>query len=909
MSRPTQFEARRTPWSKGWHRLTRIWRSDTVANVDEELRFHFEQKVAEFEAQGLSTADALARAEAEFGDVQTVHDSLTEIDGRVAKRRQRAEWWEGALQDLRYVARGLRRSPGFSLTVIVTLALGLGANAAIFSLLDRLYVQTPAGVANAEEVRRVYYRRLNRGEFYTGQTFDRQGLERLRAIAPDGMQLAGYSTDKRTLGRSADDPSVNVNFVDGNYFGVLQLQPALGRFFSAEETDVRRTEMVAIISSSLWHTRFNGDPAVIGQMIDVGSHRHQIIGVAPAEFRGLELDVVDVWVPRSTNGTLLNRAADWYDVPTGTADLRIVVRERDESKARLFENRATIAERGKQNRNSTGTVFFGSIIEARGGTSHESELKISTRLAGVAVVILLIACANVVNLLLARASVRQREIALRLALGVSRARLVTQLVIESSVLALAAGVMALVVAFVATKLLRNLLLPDIHWGAGAIDQRAIIFTAGIALATGFLAGLIPALQSSRPDLSGALKSSVRDGGNRHGTLRAGLLVAQAALSVVLLAGAGVFVSSMRSVEAIDVGFDVDRLMFAGIGYDRELGNRSAEIAQRMPQAAARLRRIPGVEQVALAGSIPMYGFGLGELHLPDRDSTPRDPKGLIFRSNVGHEFFATVGMRAVKGRLFDQRDNAGSEPVIVVNKAFADLFWPGEDPLQKCVIAGPRSNPCRRVIGIVSHANYDGYIEEDAAKQYYLPLEQSAADFRAGTIAIRVAPGRAGAVALQVQHELADEFGSWSRPSIKIMGELLAPKLRPWRVGAQLFTIAGLLALLVAAVGVYSSMAYTISQRTQEMGVRIALGASGASIMRLVIADGVRVVAFGVALGLLIALALGSLVASLLYKTSPRDPLVLSASIMTLLVVTVVACSIPAWRASRADPLTALRVE
>lgn len=909
MNRPAKFESSATPWRRGWQRLTRIWRSDTVANVDDELRFHFEQKVAEFEALGMSNAAARARADEEFGDVQVVRDSLTEIDGRVAKRRQRAEWWEGVLQDLRYVVRTLRRSPGFSLTVVITLALGLGANAAIFSLLDRLYVQTPPGVAKAEEVRRVYYRRMNRGELYTGQVFDRQGLERLRSVAPEGMQLAGYSTDTRTLGRTIDDPSVNVNFIDGNYFGVLRLQPALGRFFSAEEADVRRTEMVAVISNHLWQTRYNRDPGVLGQIIEIGSHRHQIIGVGPSQFRGLELNVADVWVPRSTQGTLFNRAADWYDNPTGTLDTRIIVREPNESIARLFENRATVSMRAAQKRDSTGTTFFGSIIEARGGTSLESELKISTRLAGVAIVILLIACANVVNLLLARASVRQREIALRLALGVSRARLMMQLLIESSVLSIAAGVMSLVVAFVATKLLRTLLLPDIHWGAGAIDQRAVIFTAGIALATGFIAGLIPAIQASRPNLSGALKSSVRDGGNRHGTLRSGLLVAQAALSVVLLAGAGVFVSSMRSVEAIDIGFDVDRLMFAGVGYDRELGNKSAEIAQRIPEAAERVRRIPGVESVALAASIPMYSIGFGELHLPDRDSTPRDPKGLIFRSNVAPDFFATVGMHALRGRLFEAADNAGGEPVIVVNKAFADLFWPGEDALQKCVITGPRGNPCRRVVGIVSHANYDGYIEEDAAKQYYLPLEQSEAGTRAATIAIRVAPGSAGAIALKVKRELADEFGTWSRPNVKIMGEFLAPKLRPWRVGAQLFTIAGFLALLVAAVGVYSSMAYTISQRTQEMGVRIALGASGANVMRLVISDGVRVVAIGVTLGLLIALSLGSLVASLLYKTSPRDPLVLSASIVTLLIVTVVACSIPAWRASRVDPLTALRAE
>ena len=893
-------------WTDGWHRLTRIWRADTAANVDDELRFHFEQKVEEFVAAGASASDARARAEAEFGDVQSVRESLRTIDGRVEKRQRRAEWWEGAAQDLKYVLRTLRRSPAFTITVVVTLALGLGANAALFSVLDQLYVQTPAGVTNALQLRRVYQYMPNGGRSFTRRGLSFPEIRALREVAPAGLAFAAFRNERGKVGRTRDGQEIGITSIEGNYFGLAGVQPELGRFFSEDESRIEGISMVAVISDALWARLYNRDPAIVGKEIELGTHRHVIIGVAGGKFRGTDIDAADMWIPLNSSGTLKGRNPAWYEDKNNNG-IQVITRVTDEGAVGVFNARATDAlHRVRISRDTLTRTFLASIIEARAGESYDKELAISTRLGGVAAVILLIACANVVNLLLARAASRQREIAVRLALGISRRRLLMQLLIESGVLAFLSAGLALVVAFVAANTLRALLLPGVHWSEGAINTRVAAFTAVLAVATGFLAGLVPALQASRPDLSKSLKTSVRDGGQRGTRLRSSLLVAQAALSVVLLVGAGVFVQSLRTVESIDLGYDTTQLMFASIGFDRELDNRSKEIAQNLPELARQIRGIPGVEKVALAGNIPMYGFSFGDLHLPGRDSLPgtRDR----FLSVVSPQYFATTGTRVLKGREFTDYDGANGEKVMAVDENLAREFWPGEDALTKCLIVGKPDTECRRIVAVVATTHFSGVIEGPSS-HYYVPMAQAGDDWQSGVIVIRASSNKIGAVSATAARQISQTLGDWSRPRMSTMEEIIAPNMRPWRVGASLFTSAGLLALLVAAVGVYSSVSYTISQRKQEMGVRVALGATSSNIIRLVVSDGVRVVALGVALGILVALALGSIVATMLYNTSPRDPFVLVASTATLLVVAVISCAIPAWRASRADPLSAMRAE
>ncbi|MEO7363266.1 MAG: FtsX-like permease family protein, partial [Gemmatimonadaceae bacterium] len=656
--------------------------------------------------------------------------------------------------------------------------------------------------------------------------------------------------------------------------------------------------------------QYSGDSSVIGKPLDIAAQRFTIVGVVADKFRGLSLKPSDVWLPVSTIGSTPSRKPTWYESKNFNG-LNVVVRLPSEAEAAMLNSRATEAMRAPTVRlinDSLSTTSLSSIIDGRGATLYGKEVAISTRLAGVAAVILLIACANIVNLLLARAHSRQREIAVRLALGVSRMRLLSQLLIESTVLSLISGAFALAIAFGGATLLRKLLLPDVQWTEGAINPRVAVFTALLALVVGFLAGLVPALQATRPDLITALKSSVRDGGRRSSKLRTSLLITQAALSVVLLVGAGVFVRSLRSVESVDTGFDISQLSFATIRYDRELGSHNKDIGAGLPVVAEQIRRLSGVETVALAGNVPMWGFSFDELFLPGRDSLPPAGKMSRILAYISPDYFKAVGLQVLRGRDFSDADVRGSELVIAMNENMAKNFWPGEDPLTKCVIVGERTAPCRRVVAIVSPAHFSSVIE-DPSMLYYLPLSQAAEDWAAGALVIRSAPGKASQVAALVHPVLQQFFGDWALPRVVTMEELIAPQMRPWRTGAALFTAAGMLALLVAAIGVYSSVAYTISQRTREMGVRAALGASSGNIMRLVVSEGVRVITIGIALGVLASLALGSIVSSMLYNTSPRDPFVLVASTTTLLLVTIIACSIPAWRAARIDPLQALSAE
>jgi predicted permease len=894
-----------------------LWRPDTEADIDAELRFHFEQKVADLVAHGATPdlARAQAEAEAHFGDVDAVRSNLREIDGRIAQHRQHAEWWEGIAQDVGYVLRSLRRSPAFTAMVVLTLALGIGANAAIFSLLDRMFLRAPAGVSKPNEVRRLHL--LGRDERphtdHIRSSFNFPEVKRLRAAVPAGIVIAGYSTDHVRLGPDADAPQGIASYVEGDFLGVAAVHPAAGRFFTPDETRVENITQLAVISHSYWIQRFGGNANAIGQSVSIGAKRYDIIGVAPEGFTGIDLEPVDFWVPMSSMRPPFTNRSPWYEL-TYLIMIRVVTRApTHDLAARVEASATTVLREGRLFRGDTAaTARLASVIEAVRPDGGGQEIAIATRLGGVAAIILLIACANVANLLLARGLQRRREIAVRLALGVSRARLVWQLLTESAVISLLGGAVALLAAVWGATELRHALLPDARWGEGAISLRLAAFTATVAVLTGLAAGLMPALQTSTPDLATSLKAGTREGTVRKSRLRSALVVVQGALSIVLLAGSGLFVRSLQHVEAVDIGYDADRLVFASVDYDSDQGNHRQEIAAALPVIAERLALQPGVAGVGMAGMTPFNGFSWVHLYLPDRDSVPTLPGSPeFFISSVSPGYFSAVGIRMQAGRGILSTDVEGSAPVIVVSALMARTIWPGENPLGKCLIPYKRTDPCRTVVGVASETHFARIIEEPSM-HFYVPLAQAGAHASAGALAIRLSSvhaSAAAAVIAQARSQLVGSFGRWARPTVRSMSELLAPELRPYRLGATLFAAAGLLALLVAAVGVYSTVAYTLSQRTHEMGVRVALGARGADIVRLVVGEGLRVVLFGIAIGTVVALALGRVVASMLYNTSPRDPVVLTTVVLTLLVVAVVACLVPAWRATRADPITALRAE
>jgi len=896
----------------GWRRWVRIWRRTPEADVDAEVGFHLEARVEELVAAGQAPDSARARALEEFGDLAAVRTELVTIDRRIAGQRRRADWWEGVWLDLRHVMRGLRRSPGFTVMVAATLALGIGPNAVVFSLLDRLFLQPPAGVAHPDEVRRVVMSQHNGSasrQPWVRSVYSYPEVRSVRNAAPEGVSIAAYVHDDVRLGRRGDAPSAAAAYVVGDYFNVLRLRPVLGRFFAPDEQQVTGLSPVVVVGHDFWVHHLAGHRDILGQMLELGPHRYTIIGVAPDGFRGVSLDAVDLWLPYNTMGSWTGRKADWYEA-LGTLSLSLLARASSAPQWQRLAASATGVERVGFFRDSTATAALASLNGAPGREFHTAEFSISQRLGGVAFIILLIACANVTNLMLVRALGKRREIAVRLALGVSRRRLVAQFLGEAIVVATIGGAAALVVTWWGAGLLRHTLLPGLNWGSHGVSARVTLFAILMTLMAGVVVGMLPAVQGSRPELTAALKAGAREGYHVRSRTRSALLVLQAALSVVLLAGAGLFVRSLRQVQAIDIGYDSRQLIFASAVPLEDDTARQREIAATLPDLAARLARLPDVERTALAMVPPMSGFTFEDVYIPGADSLPSlGPFGQPIVSFVSPGYFAATGMRIRRGRGFTASDRPGAEQVVVVNELMARSFWPKGDALGSCIMLEKRNATCRRIVGVVTDAHIDR-VTEQPAPAYFVPLAQApAGDDEPGAIIVRARVGQVRAARLAVFREMKSELGTTAVPRVVPMEALLAADFHKWQLGATLFSVAGLLALLVAAVGIYSTIAYVVGQRRHEIGVRIALGAPGTHVARVVVAQGLKIVVVGVLIGVAVALALGKLVASLLYGVTPHDPVVLGAVALVLILVAIAACLVPAWRAARVDPMETLRAE
>ena len=895
-----------------WRRYLRFWRHNVAGDVDDELRFHFDERIEALVAEGLTRDEARREAEREFGDVAAVRRGLREIDERVRGGRRRADLWDQWRQDIAYSARSLRRAPGLSITIVLTLALGIGVNATLFSLLDRVFLRVPPGIHRPEDLRRLYW---------IGKTVNNASVPIPEfsipmadgvADAVRGMALTTvYRNDTRRFAEDNEATTV-VTGAGPRYFSVLGVQPAFGRFFSAEEQRLDLAPPVAVVSQAFWKRRFGGSPAeALGQTIVLDKHRLTVVGVAPAQFTGAELDATDVWVPLGMTSAfrtfVFASEKPWYEWPSLygfqllARPLTAVPTPRIEAASTVGARRGFLAERLRKD----ARVISGPLIAARGPEPHQQELSISIRLAGVALIVLFIACANVANLLLARATRRRREIAVRAALGITRAGIVRLILAESVLLALGAGATAFIVAGWSSALLRRLLFPSVHFTTSVIDWRVAAFTLLIALLAGLGAGLVPALRSTRADVSQTLKAGGREGSVRRSRMRLLLVVTQAALSTVLLVGATLFVKSLHAVRALDLGYDVRQLMFVSVGRD---GNSRASLAAArtagLSQVARRLAHMPGVEGVALTSMLPMYEIDISTLYYANGDSLPQWTDGAPTVIGVSPEFFTTTGLRLVRGRAFTASD-IGPGNIAVVNETLARSAWPRDEAIGKCLRLG-KAGRCVTIVGIVKDARRVQLIELPV-RQMYIAMPTSG-DYSAASIVVRVPPNRAAGLEPAARREIAAAFPG-AEPQIRRMADILAPQYRPWELGATLFSIFGILALLVAAVGVFSTLSQDISQRRHELGVRLALGARARDVLQLVVGDGVRVVIVGAAAGAVLALAMGPLIASLLYGVAPRDAGALATVVVTLLVVATIASALPAWQASRTDPLEALRAD
>jgi putative ABC transport system permease protein len=542
--------------------------------------------------------------------------------------------------------------------------------------------------------------------------------------------------------------------------------------------------------------------------------------------------------------------------------------------------------------------------EARAG---DVSARVAALLGGVSLLVLLIACANVANLQLARGIARRREIAIRVALGVSRGRLVMQLLSESVVLALAGGAAALFVAYWGSGFVRRVLFGSSDLaGASVLDGRTLAYTVVASIVVGVLSGLLPAVAAGRSNVTSELKDGARAAGSQRARARTALLVVQTMLSVMLLVGTGLFVRSLRRIDALPIGLDPSRALVANVQTDgMQYTDRDvATLYERLLETA---QSSPGVTFAALASSLPFYTSWAVRVRVPGRDSLPRVRDGGPYINEVTPDYFATMGTRLIEGRGFTTADHAMAHRVVVVNESLARLWWPRERAIGKCMQIGGDTMPCAEIVGIAENSRRQALVE-DASLLYFIPLAQSVQQGSSRVLLVRPR-GNVSAAIEPLRRILQTAAPNLPYVRLRPLEEYVSPQKRSWRLGATMFAVFGGLALVLAAVGLYSVLAYDVAQRTREFGVRVALGARGADVMGMVLARGLKTALVGGVAGGAVALLASRWVGPLLFQTSPRDPGVYGFVLCVVTAVALIAALLPAWRALRVDPIVALRAE
>ncbi len=874
------------------------------AEIDEEMAFHITSYVTEMIGRGVPEAEARRDALSRFGGVSGMRDEVRDAEGLAP--------WDAVRQHLAYAAHGVRRAPLFSAMVALTLGLGIGANGAMFGIIDHLLLRGPESVARPAALRRVYVTTLNGAGTATTAAIEPYALYTLLRDQTTGFAgFAAYSPAAQVrVSQRADAASVPAVYATADFFPLLGVRPYLGRFYSAAEDRPPVGAQVVVLGYGLWRRQFGADSSVLGRTIGPASHPMTVIGVAPPGFTGVERAPVDAWLPMSSRGNTGTWATTWNATST-----LIVTRLGPGMSTKVADEKVTATLRAGYS--GQGPTMRHADVSVRPISFDNSgveppELGVARLLYGVALIVLLIAAANVANLLMARAVRRQRELAVRVALGAGRMRLASMMLAEAASLAVLGGVAGLGFAYWGGTLIRRTLLPSVAWTTSPVDPTVLAYTALVVLVTTLIVGLIPALRATRGDPLPALKAGIAQSGDQHQRMRNLLGIGQVALSLVLLFTAALFVGSLWHIRQLDLGLQPDRVLAAGVGLPgsavrtrEEAEQASALEHARMRQLLDQVRRLPGVEHASVAIGTPFYSaFGVG-MSLPGHDTLPAAPGGGPWVNAVAPDYFATVGTGLLRGRVFTEADHEGSEPVVVVNQIMARTFWPNEDPLGKCIdIQWTRA--CTRVVGVVADAR-QWKLREDPAMQYYVPYGQESG---IGGAMLLVRPkGDAERFAGELHSALVRIAPDARYVDVATLQSRLDPQIRPWRVGALMFGLFGLLALLVAAIGLFSVVSYLVVQRTHEMGVRIALGARAAQIARMVLGGTLGMTVIGIAIGTVASLALAPFLQPLLFDTGASNPWLLALVAAVLLGSALLAGLAPTWRACRIDPMNALRAD
>jgi putative ABC transport system permease protein len=799
------------------------------------------------------------------------------------------------MHDLRFAFRQLCKSPSFTCIALLTLALGIGACTAIFTVVNAVLLR-PVSFPEAERVMVIRETFLPQfPEFAVAPANFRDWLEEADAFeSMYALRIGSFN-----LAAESEPVRVSAHRVTGGFFETLRVQPAIGRAFGPAEDEPGKSNVV-VLSHAFWQQHLGGRTDVVGEILRLNGEAYTILGVMPETFqRG---SPAAVWVPLAFTNE------DWQN--RGGHTLGVVGRLKpgatpEQAQAQLSGIAARLSAQYPDTNKSWG-VLATPILDY----STRSLRPTLYALVGAVAFLLLIACANVANLLLARATARQREVCIRAALGASRGRVVRQLLTENIVLAIIGGALGVLVAHWGLDALLAIAPSDLPRGANiTLDARALGFTLGIALLTGIGFGLAPAWQSARVNLVDAIKEGSRgtsDSGHRH-WLRASLVVAEIALALMLLTGAGLLIRSFGKLLDANPGFEPRSATMINLTIPGEKYPQKEQQLTFIETVLERLRALPGVTAAGVAHVLPFSGadYVLG-LEIEGRPVPPSDlPSTNYFV--VSPDYFRAMGIPVLRGRAFTEHDRAGSSPVAIISQSLANQFFPGEDPIGKRINMTNGPQTWREIVGVVADVKHSSFVDS-TAPQSYDPIAQQPFPFMSFVVRTENAAAAAN-FAATARREIYAVDAAQPVTRIEPLEKLVADSMARERFAMILFGVFSALALLLAAIGIYGVMAYAVSQRTGEFGIRAALGAQPADVLRLVLGQGFKLVVLGIGAGAAGAIAASRVVESLLYETAPRDPLVLSVIAVLLAAVALLACLVPALRATRVSPITALRAE
>ena len=881
-----------------WRRYLRFWGPDPAADVDDELAFHLAMRERDLIAAGMAPADARAQAEREFGDARGVRAACLTIDERRQRHAHRLEATDAMWSDLKFTTRTLRKSPGFTVTAILCIALGVGITTTIFSAVNAILIR-PLPYAHPDRLVAIYS---------GNDAIDAHGSnisypdylswrDENRTFSGIGM----WTWTSMTLsGDDGEAERVEGAEVTPNLFPLLGVDAFVGRTFANGEDQAGR-DRVLLLSYGLWQRRFAGDRAIVGRTVTVDGLPYTIIGVMPPRFAFR--DISQVWIPLTPRAQE-QRGNRFYAGAIGRLAPGVSL---EQARADL----ATLSTRLQHEYAKDNTGWVTEISTLRDDLVGDLRKPVLI-LFGAVTFVLLITCANVANLMLARAAAREREMAIRTAVGAGRGRLVRQLLTESLTLAVLGGVLGAIFAILAVPLLRFAFPGDVpFYITFSVDGATLGFAVLVAALAGALFGIIPAFRSTRLDPSRSLRESTQGagGGLTRSRLRSALVVTELALSVMLLAGAMLLIRSYRALEGIDLGFDEHGILSMRISLPETAYAAPTRRATFYHELFDRIAALPGVETVGSAQGIPFSGWNVqAGMSIEGRPAPQPNHEFISHFQEITPNYFKAIGVPILRGRGIAPTDRDSSNHIGVINQAFADRAFAGENPIGKRVKIGGLDSPDPWITIVGVARDFRHYrLPRPMGPAIYLPY--FAEPLLTQTLAIRTSladPLSLVPAVRRVMREIDAEVPAYQ---VQTFEQVVSRSLWRQRVQGQVLGVFAALALLLAAVGLYGVIAYAVAQRTRELGLRIALGATRRNVLALVMGQSARLAIAGVCIGLAGAFALSRVVASLLYGVRPIDPVTFVVAPIMLAVVALLASWLPAWRATQVDPLVAMRVE